>query len=210
MAKKNIPIDKEAFEYLKRRVIEELNINLGSDKAYNDLCEYLNAKNEHFPEPTNKKKEIIQRRETISPDTLRRYWGEKDADKEMKPNVGKLALLTQVIGYKNWEEFYIEYKNNLNKEYIKTETPIFSNPKDIDVPSLSEGKIISLGIPQKYITIKYLGDFTFEVVKTVNVQINETKFMTTGFQICRDENSSLPQIIIESFYDDGSDEDIII
>jgi len=201
MVKKNIPIDKEAFEYLKERVIKKLNINLGSDKAYNDLCEHLNSENEDFPEPKNKRGEIIQRREVISVDTLRRYWGEKDADKEMKPNVGKLSLLTQVIGYRNWEDFYIDYKK----------TPIFSNPKDIEVPSLDKNRIISLGIPQKYITIKYLGDFTFEVVKSVNAQINENnKFMTTGFQIRRDKSLSLPQIIIESFYDDGRDEDIII
>ena len=31
----------------------------------------------------------IQQSETISVDTLRRYWGDKDADKERKPVAGQ-------------------------------------------------------------------------------------------------------------------------
>lgn len=157
-----------------------------------------------FLKPKGENGKIIQRGESISVDTLRRYWGDKDDDKKMTPDVGKLSVLTQAIGYADWETFLREYKDKLDKEYLKPEVPVFSNPDDINVSSLTVGKVFSLGIPQKYITLKLVDDFTFQVIRSTNTPMKEgDKFMALSFKIYKDENLLLPQIIIEPFYEDG-------
>ena len=80
MAKKRIPIDKERFETLKNELVRVSNIDLSSDNAYSDLCDYIKKQsNTNFPLPKYEDGSIIQQSETISVDTLRRYWGDKDA-----------------------------------------------------------------------------------------------------------------------------------
>lgn len=210
MAKKRIPIDQNAFEYLKHKVIEISGIKLSLDNAYSDLCNFLNSKcKTNFPEPRDEDGKVIQYRESVSIDTLRRYWGEKDADKKTTPDVGKLSVLTQAIGYADWETFLKEYKEKLDNEYTKLEVPTFSNPEDINVARLEVGKILSFGVPLKYITIKLVSDFTFQVVKSINTPMKvESEFMALSFQVIKDENLIFPQIIIESFYED--EENIVL
>ena len=88
MAKKRIPIDKERFETLKNELVRVSNIDLSSDNAYSDLCDYIKKQsNTNFPLPKYEDGSVIQQSETISVDTLRRYWGDKDADKERKPDI---------------------------------------------------------------------------------------------------------------------------
>lgn len=207
MAKKRIPIDKNALEYLKHKVVEISGINLSLDKAYAQLKTFLKKKSEeNFPERKNEAGEVIQYREIVSVDTLRRYWGERDTDKNITPDVGKLSVLTQAIGYIDWETFMKECKEDIYKDYqedTKTEIPVFSNPEDINVARLEPGKVLSFGVPSKYITIELVSDFTFLVVKSVNTSMKEKdEFMALGFQVLNDENLIYPQIIIEPFYED--------
>ncbi len=211
MAKKRIPIDKDAFEYLKYKVLEVSGIKLSFNNAYLDLYDFVTERSkQNFSEPKGEDGKIIQRRESVSVDTLRRYWGEKDADKEMTPDVGKLSVLTQAIGYADWEEFLGAYKNILDNEYTKVDIPHFSNPDDIDVFRLSVGKILSLGVPQKYITLKLIDDATFLVLKSVNTSLIEGNFfMADSFRIERDENLTLPKIIIVPI-DDEEEPTIIL
>ena len=111
MAKKRISIDKERFETLKNELVRVSNIDLSSDNAYSDLCDYIKKQsNTNFPLPKYEDGSVIQQSETISIDTLRRYWGDKDADKERKPDVGKLSFMARALGYKVWESFCHEYK----------------------------------------------------------------------------------------------------
>ena len=210
MAKKRIPIDQNAFEYLKHKVIEVSGIKLSLDNAYLDLRTFLNSKSKtNFPEPKGEDGKVIQYRESVSIDTLRRYWGEKDTDKKMTPDVGKLSVLTQAIGYADWEIFLKEYKEKLDNEYTKLEVPTFSNPEDINVARLEVGKVQSFGVPSKYITIKLVSDFTFQVIKSLNTSMKEgDEFMTLSFQVTKDKNLIYPQIIIESFYED--EENIVL
>lgn len=113
MAKKRIPIDKERFETLKNELVRVSNIDLSSDNAYSDLCDYIKKQsNTNFPLPKYEDGSVIQQSETISVDTLRRYWGDKDADKERKPDVGKLSFMARALGYKDWETFCHEYKTD--------------------------------------------------------------------------------------------------
>ena len=75
MAKKRIPIDKERFETLKNELVRVSNIDLSSDNAYSDLCDYIKKQsNTNFPLPKYEDGSVIQQSETISVDTLRRYW----------------------------------------------------------------------------------------------------------------------------------------
>lgn len=204
MAKKRIPIDQNAFEYLKLKVIEISGIKLSLDNAYLDLCNFLKYKSkENFPEPRSEDGKVIQYRESVSIDTLRRYWGEKDADKKITPDVGKLSVLTQAIGYADWETFLKEYKEKLDNEDTKPEVPTFSNPEDINVVRLEVGKVLSFGVPPKYITIELVDDFTFQIVKSMNTSMKEgDKFTALSFQVIKDENLIFPKIFIESFYED--------
>lgn len=207
MAKKRIPIDRNALEYLKHKVVEISGINLSFDKAYTQLEAFLKEKSkENFPEHKSEAGKVIQYRERISVDTLRRYWGERDADKRITPDVGKLSILTQAIGYIDWETFMKECKEEIYKDYqedAKTEIPAFSNPEDINVARLEPKKVLSFGVPSKYITIRLVSDFTFLVVKSVNTSMKEKdEFMALGFQVLNGENLILPQIIIEPFYED--------
>lgn len=73
MAKKRIPIDKERFETLKNELVRVSNIDLSSDNAYSDLCDYIKKQsNTNFPLPKYEDGSVIQQSETISVDTLRR------------------------------------------------------------------------------------------------------------------------------------------
>lgn len=75
MAKKRIPIDKERFETLKNELVRVSNIDLSSDNAYSDLCDYIKKQSDtNFPLPKYEDGSVIQQSETISVDTLRRYW----------------------------------------------------------------------------------------------------------------------------------------
>ena len=52
MAKKRIPIDKERFETLKNELVRVSNIDLSSDNAYSDLCDYIKKQSDtNFPLP---------------------------------------------------------------------------------------------------------------------------------------------------------------
>lgn len=78
-------------------------IDLSSDNAYYDLCDYIKKQNDiKFPPSKYEDGSIVQQPETISVDTLRRYWGDKDADKQMTPDVGKLSFIARALGYKDW------------------------------------------------------------------------------------------------------------
>lgn len=211
MTRKKIPIDKDAFEYLKDKILEVSGIKLSFNKAYVHLHSFLENKSKvNFPAPKSEDGKFIQQRESVSVDTLRRYWGEKDADREMTPDVGKLSVLTQAVGYADWEDYLEAYREMLHKEYMKTDIPSFSNPDDIDVFKLSVGKTLSLGVPAKYITLKLIDDATFQVLKSVNTSLIEGHFfMADSFRIERDENLTLPKIIIVPI-DDEEEPTIIL
>ena len=81
-------IDREQFEALKKELIRVSGIDLTLDKAYVTLSEYIKKQSElYFPPKKFDDGKIIQQQETISVDTLRRYWGDKDANKNITPTI---------------------------------------------------------------------------------------------------------------------------
>lgn len=86
MGNNNKTISKEAFEALKKQLIETSEIDLNINKGYNALADYINEKaRENYPAPTNENGKVIQYKEHISPDTIRRYWGKKSSNKINNP-----------------------------------------------------------------------------------------------------------------------------
>mgnify|MGYP003178755138 CR=1 FL=1 len=179
MAKKRIPIDKERFETLKNELVRVSNIDLSSDNAYSDLCDYIKKQsNTNFPLPKYEDGSVIQQSETISVDTLRRYWGDKDADKERKPDVGKLSFMARALGYNGMDYFKFS--------------------------SLLEGEIVCIGwYPQKYCRLKFLGEYSFEVVESYRMKSEVgRKFETSGFRLAQISDKAIfPEVLIEPLYE---------
>lgn len=202
MAKKRIPIDKERFETLKNELVRVSNIDLSSDNAYSDLCDYIKKQSDtNFPLPKYEDGSVIQQSETISVDTLRRYWGDKDADKERKPDVGKLSFMARALGYKDWETFCHEYKQTNTDFDIEKG---FNGMDYFKFSSLCKNEIICIGwYPQKYCRLKFLGEYSFEVVESYRMESKiGRKFETSGFRLAPiSDKTILPQVLIEPLYE---------
>ena len=64
MGNNNKTISKEAFEALKKQLIETSEIDLNINKGYNALADYINEKaRENYPAPTNENGKVIQYKE---------------------------------------------------------------------------------------------------------------------------------------------------
>ena len=202
MAKKNIPIDTERFETLRNELIRVSGIDLTFDNAYSDLSDYINRQSEkNFPTPRYDDGKPIQQREEISVDTLRRYWGEKDANKGIKPDAGKLSLMARALGYKDWGTFCLEHGHS-NTDYDVEKG--FSGMDYFKFSSLYEGETICIGwYPQKYCRLKFLGGYSFEVVESCGMRsCIGRKIETSGFCLApASPNSTFPEVIIKPLYE---------
>lgn len=202
MPKKRIPIDQGKFETLKNELIRVSGIDLSLDNAYSDLSEYIKKQSEaNFPSPKFKDGKPIQQAETISVDTLRRYWGEKDADKKMSPDVGKLSLMARALNYKDWETFCQEYRHTNIDFYAEKR---FNDMDYFRFSSLCKNEIICIGwYPQKYCRLEYLGEYTFKVVESCGMKSEAGRiFETSGFCLASaSSKSTYPDILIKPLYE---------
>ena len=179
MAKKRISIDKERFETLKNELVRVSNIDLSSDNAYSDLCDYIKKQsNTNFPLPKYEDGSVIQQSETISIDTLRRY-----------------------LGYKDWETFCHEYKQTNTDFDIEKG---FNGMDYFKFSSLCKNEIICIGwYPQKYCRLKFLGEYSFEVVESYRMESKiGRKFETSGFRLAPISDKAIfPEVLIEPLYE---------
>lgn len=163
-----------------------------SEKA----ADYINMKNEV---------------EEISARFLRDYWPRlvktktKDHNEDEKKKrssftslktINKLDLIAKSIEYKSWEDFCLEYKLDVEKEFYEMDYFKFS--------SLLEGETFYIGwYPQKYCKLKFLGEYSFEVVESCRMRSKVGQIIeTSGFCLApTSERYIFPEVIIEPLYE---------
>jgi hypothetical protein len=70
--------------------------------------------------------------------------------------------------------------------------------------SLLEGEIVCIGwYPQKYCRLKFLGEYSFEVVESYGMKSEVgRKFETSGFRLAQISNKAIfPEVLIEPLYE---------
>lgn len=106
--------------------------------------------------------------ETLSPTTLKRFWGYLDKGREYVPMKHTLDVLSIYVGYKNWETYCIQSSvgNKSESAPVKSKT-LYST-------SLKPGDIVILRWnPNRCVTVRHLGEDLFVVEKSVNSKLDE-------------------------------------
>ncbi|WP_220575736.1 hypothetical protein [Bacteroides sp. FSHCM14E1] len=219
MGNNNKTISKEAFEALKKQLIKTSEIDLNINKGYNALADYINEKaRENYPAPTNENGKVIQYKEHISPDTIRRYWGKKSSNKinnpeeQMKPNLGKLTLMAQALKCKDIYEFCEKNGYETSGDFESTPDTIKNAFNTIDYfnfSSLLIGEVIFIGwYGRKFCRLKKIQekdfeDDSFEVIESYGTKSSiGRKFSTSGFELAPvSDNTNFPEIIIIPRYE---------
>ena len=100
----------------------------------------------------------------ISVSTLKRIWGYVTYPHE--PRLEILSVLSQYLGYRDWKDYStstgaIDVSDFLNKDII-------------DTKKLEGGEIIQISwAPNRTCSLKYLGDYFFEVLNALNSKIKK-------------------------------------
>ena len=101
----------------------------------------------------------------VSRTTLMRIWGY--IEKDVQPRVSTLNILSQFLGYKDWESF--QENAMLPKE--QQSNPIMS--RKLSVSELVRGDRLRLSWqPERICDIEYLGELTFRVVASENTRLH--------------------------------------
>ena len=208
MANKKKQIDRNAFEHLKKVIIEISGVELDKRGGYKDLEKFISENSQiNFPPKRDNEGKRILPEDSISCDTLRRYWGVKDGGKGITPDTGKLSLIAQSIGYLNWKDFAFKYNNGLIA--IDNNEPIaFSNPKEISM-CWAKGETKYFGTYEKYIGLKAIDDFEFVVTKSINTKMKKGEtIMLKDIEIEQNSRLQSPSIRLISFFEE--EEDVIL
>ncbi|WP_204500099.1 hypothetical protein [Bacteroides caecicola] len=133
----------------------------------------------------------------------RDYKIDEETDKKKKQTntlnsktINKLNLIAKSIGYKNWEDFCLKYKLDTEKEFTGMDYFKFS--------SLLEGETVYIGwYPQRYCKLKYLGEYSFEVIESCRMRSNVGRIIeTSGFRLApTSDHYFFPEVIIEPLYE---------
>lgn len=115
--------------------------------------------------------------EFLSASTLKRLWGYVSLNPS--PRISTLDILSRFIGYRNFEEFRKELRNTPDFESA------FFSAETIDVRELECGSVVVAGWnPNRIVEVKYLGDYTFEVIHNENSQLREgDRFTASSFML---------------------------
>lgn len=117
----------------------------------------------------------IGKSKTIALSTLERLWGY--VNNVDRPRVSSLNVLTQYIGFSNWDEYllYIQEKEQSNANHILEGA--------IRASDLGIGRLVGVQIGHLSYIFRYLGKMQFEVVKAKHSSILEpgATFITTFF-----------------------------
>lgn len=99
----------------------------------------------------------------LSSTTLKRMWGY--INEPLTPRVSTLNILSQAMGYKDWENFVAVRETTSGEEGLSSSSKLV---RHIDVPKdLEAGQHVTLyWYPGRECEVKYLGNLSFEVVET--------------------------------------------
>lgn len=104
--------------------------------------------------------------ETISPTTLKRLWGYIDGADTIRNST--LNLLSQFLGYQDWDAFLNELENN-----NEIQSAIIIS-RHILTQDLQPNDIIEVGWqPNRHCIFRYLGNRTFIVEESSNSKLKE-------------------------------------
>ena len=103
----------------------------------------------------------------ISTTTLMRIWGY--VDEGVEPRTATLNIMSQFLGYSNWEEF----QRNANMPKELQSSPVLNRRLCVD-KSLRYGDRLRLTwLPDRVCDIEYLGNHSFRVVASENTRLRE-------------------------------------
>lgn len=103
-------------------------------------------------------------RQNISVSTLKRIWG--SVTLSPTPRVSTLDVLARYLNYDGYSQFCDEYikRNAIESGFFGT--------KCVSVSDLKTGSYVKISwAPDRIVTIKYLGDFNFEVTESCNSKL---------------------------------------
>ena len=115
--------------------------------------------------------------ETLSASTLQRLWNYVST--QSSPRLSTLSLLSRFLGFSCWDSYVANLLRTsiIESDYITTQ--------QIRAHDLSSGDVLRIGWrPDREIKIRYLGDYSFEVVATLNSKLNVgDRFIAMSFSI---------------------------
>lgn len=114
--------------------------------------------------------------ENISPTTLKRLWGYiEGADTTRRTT---LCLLSQFLGYADWEAYIAELKTRNNAE-----SEAFMGD-GIHSADLELGQLVEVTwLPNRRAVFRYLGDGRFQVVEAENAKIHQGDMFRCSFML---------------------------
>ena len=197
MGSNSYKYDKELFELLKQEYKERLKIQLTLG-SYEKLRSFINK--ETLDEELNRidnKKKGHKSEDKVSEDSIKRHFALNNS--KTKPSLSSCSLYARKLGYLSWDDFCekAEQKYDVTKGFSTIDFYKFS--------TLNESDEITIGwYPKKYCRLKFLGEYSFEVVESYGMHSKiGRKFETAGFRLTPISNKvELPEVIIEPLFDD--------
>ena len=102
----------------------------------------------------------------ISSTTLMRLWGY--VDEKVTPRRSTLDILTQFLGYKDWEE----YQQNALLPKDQQSSPVLSRRLSVAMTLLPGDCLRLTWQPQRVCDVEYLGNLSFRVIASENTRLH--------------------------------------
>ena len=136
------------IQKLKECIEVSLNKRLVTPKDFNFLSENI----------------FLRLNVMLSPTTIKRIWGY--LNEENHPRESTLSILSQFIGYRDWDSF----KKSSYKENNIQSNLIFS--RKLSAYALAEGDVLILTwLPNRFCKIRHIKDCFFEIIESKNSKL---------------------------------------
>ncbi len=101
----------------------------------------------------------------VSSTTLKRLWGY--VDETVAPRTSTLDILSQFLGYRNWEE----YKQNALLPKEQQSSPVLSRRLSVKELLVTGDRLRLTWQPERMCDIEYEGDLRFKVIASENTRL---------------------------------------